>query len=156
MGLYSSAVDAAAEVFESLPDSWEKLAEESLVWANRSLRERNVEAARALLKQGSSIDALNRWRIDATKALIECANSDVDGCVSGLEGLSADAPARGVSDTRAMGAYLLGSEHQEAAIALLGNDQTAAAAQAAFLLGDAATAARLSPDSFLKSAFGGR
>lgn len=156
MGMHASAVDAAAEVLGTLPQSWERMGEEALVWANRALRERNVEAAESLLGQAGSVDALHRWRLGATKALVKCAEGKVDACVRGMDGLSPETPPRGRSDTRAMGAFLLGADHREAAIGLLGDDKTAAAAQAAYLIGDSETAARLAPDSHLKSAFGGR
>lgn len=156
MGLYGSAVEAAAEVFPDLPDSWERLGEEALVWSTRALRERDVESAEALLKPAGKVGPMNTWRLAATKALVDCAKGNAERCVSGLNRLDADAPPRGVSDSKAFGAYLLGADHRESALAMLGEDQTSAAAYAAYTVGDAATAARLAPDPFLQSVLGGR
>lgn len=156
MGMYASAVEAAAEVFTELPSSWERLGEEALVWASRALRERNTDAANTLVGLGKGVDPIHSWRVTATKALIHCADGDAAACTRGLERLDPSAPPRGVSDAKAMGAYLLGSEQRDAAMALIGDDRTSAAAYAAYSLGESAAAARLAPDSFLQSVLGGR
>ena len=156
MGMYGSAVEAAVAVFSELPSTWERLGEEALVWATRALRERNAEAASTLVAHGKQVDPLNAWRVAATEALIHCAQGDAEACSRGFSRMDSGAPPRGVSDAKALGAFLLGNDGREAALALIGDDQTSAAAYAAYTLGESGAAARLAPDSFLQSVFGGR
>jgi hypothetical protein len=150
LGQHSWAVESIQEVFDGLPASWENLAEESVVWAGRALREGQVDVAKALMKKSRGLPAYQKWRGAATDAHILCAEGKVSACVRKLQSLDSSAPPMGLSHARAMGAMLLGAEHSEQAMVLLGEDQTVAAAYAALSIGDSAEALRHAPSSVFK------
>jgi len=156
LGQRSWAVESIQEVFGGLPTAWDNRAEEALVWAGRALREGQVDVATDLLKKTKGLPAFQKWRLAATKAHVLCAKGDARGCVRKLKALDSGAPALGRTHARAMGAMLLGSEHAEQAVALLGEDQTVASAFAAHSIGDSAEAIRHAPPSFFKTFLKGR
>jgi tetratricopeptide (TPR) repeat protein len=156
LGQRSEAVDTIQEVFEDLPITWDNRAEEALVWAGRALREGQADVAKGLIKKTKGLPAFQKWRLAATQAHILCANGDAKGCVRKLEGLDSSAPAMGRSHARAMGAMLLGSDHADEALRLLGEDHTVASAFAAHSIGDSAEAMRHAPSSFFRTFLKGR
>jgi hypothetical protein len=156
LGQRSWAVESISEVFEGLPTTWDNRAEEALVWAGRALREGQVDVAEGLLKNTKGIPAFQKWRLSATKAHVLCAKGDAKGCVRKLQALDPGSPALGRSHARAMGAFLLGSEHTDQAVGLLGEDQTLAAAYAAHAIGDSSEALRHAPSSFFKTVLKGQ
>ena len=160
VGQYQWPMETVADTFKGLKkmvhkgNDWEMRGdEEAVVWASRAIRQGQVDVAQQLLKYNSNFDASQRWRVAATKAHIACAEGNVKRCVSKLTALKSDVPL-GVSDARVMGAFLLGPQHAEAALELLGEDQTVPAAFVAGLLAGPEAAERHAPESDFKDSLG--
>ena len=160
VGQYQWPMETIVDTFKGLKkmvhsgNEWEMRGdEEAVVWASRAIRQGQLDVAEKLLKYNSNFDASQRWRVAATKAHLACAQGDVRRCVSKLKALKSDVPL-GASDARVMGAFLLGSQHAEAALELLAEDQTVPAAFVAGLLAGPEAALRHAPESDFKDSIG--
>ena len=160
VGQYQWPMETVVDTFQGLKklvhsgNDWEMRGdEEAVVWASRAIRQGHVDVAEKLLKYNSNFDASQRWRVAATKAHIACAKGKVKTCVSKLKALKSDVPL-GVSDARVMGAFLLGSEHADAALELLAEDQTVPAAFVAGLLAGPDKSNLHAPESDFKDSIG--
>lgn len=145
LGEHSVAVTSVGPLIRAISESdWKN--QELLVWAGRAAAVGEAQAASDLLESIAFAPKGQSWRVRATRAMIRCAEQDVQGCVDGFAQLEGKAPPAGLLHAKATAAMTLAPEHKEQAIALLDDRVSDATARAALAIGDPDTARRLAPD----------
>jgi len=145
------AIRPALANMKSLPETHPNKGELVLVWAGRAIAKGDVESARAFLSIGVASPEGQEWRRAATETLIACQEGNVAVCEGGLGALSDSAPADGLADARATGAYLLAMHDQDAATRLAAALPTDAAARALHAAGNNDKALESVQDAALRS-----
>ncbi len=119
--------------------------QELLIWAGRAAAVGEPQAASDLLESIAFAPKGQSWRVRATRAMIRCAEQDVQGCLDGFAQLEGKAPPLGLLHAEATAAMTLAPEHREQALALLDERVSEATARAALAIGDPDLARRLAP-----------
>ncbi len=151
LNLRKVAVKSVEEVLLNLPDDFGAREEQLLLWAGRAASVRETGVARSLLDGVIFAPEGQQWRKIATTGLIACADGDSATCVDTLVALENQAPADGLADARATGAWLIADADAEAAKKLAGPYISNAAARALLETGDRSAAQESSPGGVLGS-----
>ncbi|MCB9778407.1 MAG: hypothetical protein H6742_07585 [Alphaproteobacteria bacterium] len=149
LGERKIAVRSVEELIVNLPESFDGREEQTLLWAGRAASVRETQVARGLLDSLIFAPEGQQWRKVATMGLIACADGDSTTCVRTLSGLEGNAPADGVADARATGAWLIAETDPDAARKLAGPYISNAAARALLETGDRGAAQESSPGGAL-------
>ncbi len=124
-----------------------------LLWAGRAATVGEPAIATNLLDSIPVAPAGQLWRVQATRALVACAEGNGEGCLAGMQAIESLAPADGLADARATGALLIAERDGETARRLLEGQSGDGAARAWALLGDVQTAGTLAMDPVFKAQF---
>jgi tetratricopeptide (TPR) repeat protein len=124
-----------------------------LLWAGRAATVGEPAIATNLLDSIPVAPPGQLWRVEATRALISCAEGSGAGCLAGFEKVQTMAPADGLADAKATGALLIAERDGETARRLLEGQTGDGAARAWALLGDQQTAGTVAMDPVFKAQF---
>ncbi len=155
LGQRDVAVSSVEEVVKGLPEDYEGKSSELLVWAGRAASYGETQVASDLLEAIDFPPQGQAWRVLATRAIIHCAEGQVDNCQTMLDSLEGKAPADGLRHARATAVIALGGEDKDAAMAVLGSEASDAAARAALTLGEPSLAGSLATDAVMKNYISG-
>jgi len=159
LGQRKVAVRSVEELVKSIPDEREDKETILLLWAGRAASAGEPQVATDLVDSIGLAPGGQTWRMNATRAIVACAEGDGPKCKSLLDGLEASAPAEGLRDARATAAILLAEKDPAAAVDLVGTGPSAAVARALLAAGDVAGARRAAPSGpfsqYLASRTGG-
>ena len=150
LGQRQVAVSSVEEVVKALPDTREDKPAELLLWAGRAASVGESQVALNLVESVGFPPAGQAWRVEATRAIIQCAEGDAATCQATFGSLAATAPADGLADARATAAIALGDRDPEATKALLEGVETSSAALAAHRAGKTGLAMKLAPEGLLR------
>ncbi len=128
-------------------------ADQLLLWAGRAATVGEPAIATNLLDAIPVAPPGQVWRLQATRAMVACAEGNGADCLGGFEKVSAIAPADGLADARATAALLIAERDGETARKLLEGQSGDAAARAWALLGDLQTAGTVAVDPVFKAQF---
>ena len=152
LGQRNIAARSVEELLRSMGEGAEAL---MLLWAGRAASVGEVATATALVDLIQFPPDGQAWRIDATRALIACAEGEAEECGKTLDRLRG-APQAGAESARATAATLLAENDAFAAREIVGDLQTAAAARALLAADDRAAAKLAVPDGPLADYLGGK
>lgn len=124
-----------------------------LLWAGRAATVGEPAIATNLLDSITVPPPGQQWRVQATRALVACAEGNGEGCLGGMLALESVAPADGLADARATAALLIAERDGETAKRLLEGQTGDGAARAWALLGDVQTAGTVAMDPVFKAQF---
>ncbi|MSQ01120.1 MAG: hypothetical protein EXR71_04385 [Myxococcales bacterium] len=153
LGQRPIAVRAAEEPIKSYASVRDDGAEQLLLWAGRAATAGEPGIAASLLDAVPIAPAGQVWRVQATRALVLCAEGDGPRCFADFERIGAIAPADGYADARATAALLVAEKDGETARKLLEGQTGDAAARAWALLGDVQQAGTVAVDPVFKAQF---
>lgn len=153
LGQRPIAVRAAEDPVRAYATAREDGPEQLLVWAGRAATVGEPGIASSLLDAIPVAPAGQVWRVQATRALVLCAEGDGAGCLAGLDKVSTISPADGYADARATAALLIAERDAETARKLLEGQSGDATARAWALLGDMQTAGTVAMDPVFKAQF---
>ncbi len=144
-----SVEDLVAAYAENRDDGGAQL----LLWAGRAATVGEPAIATNLLDSITVPPPGQQWRVQATRALVACAEGNGEGCLGGMLALESVAPADGLADARATAALLIAERDGETAKRLLDGQTGDGAARAWALLGDVQTAGTVAMDPVFKAQF---
>ena len=153
LGQRPIAVRAVEELVLAYAGSREDGAEQLLLWAGRAATVGEPQIATNLLDAIPVPPAGQAWRVQATRAMVACAEGNGGECYGGFTKISAISPADGYADARATAALLIAEKDAETAKKLLEGQNGDAAARAWALLGDAQSAGTVAADPVFKAQF---
>jgi tetratricopeptide (TPR) repeat protein len=153
LGQRPIAVRAVAENVRAYAEAREDGSEQLLIWAGRAATVGEPEIATNLLDAITVAPPGQAWRLQATRALVLCAEGNGAECMSSFEKIGPISPADGYADARATGAILIAERDAETAKQLLAGQSGDAAARAWALLGDLQSAGTASVDPVFKAQF---
>lgn len=108
LGDRKAACDAAGELARSLSPDDPTRPTQLLLWAGRAITTGQPAIAKSLVDEIDFPPEGQAWRVQATKALIQVANDEVDEGIRVLDALlEGGAPADGVADARATACALV-------------------------------------------------
>lgn len=144
-----SVEDLVAAYAENRDDGGAQL----LLWAGRAATVGEPAIATNLLDSITVPPPGQQWRVQATRALVACAEGKGEECLGGLQAVESTAPADGLADARATAALLIAERDGETAKRLLEGQTGDGAARAWALLGDVNTAGTVAMDPVFKAQF---
>ena len=153
LGQRPIAVRSVEDLVKAYAGAREDGAEQLLVWAGRAVSVGEPAIATNLLDAIPVAPQGQVWRVQATKAMIACAEGNGADCIAGFERIVTISPADGYADARATAALLIADRDAETAKRLLEGQTTDAAARAWATLGDSATAGTVAVDPVFKAQF---
>jgi hypothetical protein len=136
LGQRNVAARSVEELLRSMGEGAESL---MLLWAGRAASVGEVATATALVDLVQFAPDGQAWRVDATRALIACAEGEADLCGSILDKMRG-APPAGAESARATAATLLAEHDAFDAREIVGDLRSAAAARALLAADDRAAA----------------
>ena len=154
LGKRKIAVRSVEDLVGAYAESRDDGSEQLLIWAGRAASSGEPEVATRLLDAIVVAPTGQKWRVDATRAIVACAAGDGATCAAQLTALEAYAPADGLADAKVTAAAVLADKDAATAKGLLANVKTEAAARVLASMGDTALAME-SADPLLKSQLGG-
>jgi len=152
LGQGAVASRSVEELLRSMGEGAETL---MLLWAGRAASVGEVSTATALVDLIGFPPDGQAWRVDATRALIACAEGEAETCAEILDGVKG-APTAGLESARATAATLLAEHDAFKAREIVGNIESAAAARALMAADDRAAARVAAPSGPLADYLGGK
>lgn len=153
LGQRPIAVRSVEELVVAYASVREDGPEQLLLWAGRAATVGEPAIATNLLDAIPVAPPGQVWRLQATRALVSCAEGNGAECFAGFERISTISPADGYADARATAALLIAERDGETAKRLLEGQAGDAAARAWALLGDLQTAGTVAADPVFKAQF---
>ena len=139
LGDHKVAVRSVSKPLESA--KFDGKGEEQLLWAGRAAVLGEVKIAKSLVSSKIALaDDNQKWRIPATKAIIQCADGQAEKCAKSLLSLKNSAPPLGLSDAKVTAARLIVKSNPEIAKQLVEGLESNPAASVLRELGDAEAA----------------
>jgi tetratricopeptide (TPR) repeat protein len=127
--------------------------EQILLWAGRAATVGETGIATTLLDAMSVAPPGQKWRVEATRAIVLCAEGKGADCVARFDELAAISPAEGLADARVTAAMIVASTDAVTAKQLLNGVAGDAAARALASLGE--PAGGVAADPVFKAQLGG-
>ena len=155
LGKRRIAVRSVEDLVKAYAEAREDGADQLLLWAGRAAAVGEPAIATSLLDSITVPPPGQGWRVQATRAMVACADGDGAGCIAQFEAVRAGAPADGYADARATAAHAIAEKDPATARTLLEGVSGDVAARAWAALGDKAAAASAASDPTLKSQLGG-
>lgn len=153
LGQRPIAVRSVEDLVKAYAGSRDDGAEQLLLWAGRAVSVSEPEIAENLLDAIPVPPAGQAWRVQATRAMIACAQGNGADCLAGFDRIVSISPADGYADARATAAVLIADRDADTARRLIEGQSTDAAARAWAILGDPGTAGTVAMDPVLKAQF---
>ena len=119
LGQRAIAVRSVEDPLKAYAESHDDGADQLLVWAGRAVVVGETGVAGNLLDAITVPPQGQAWRLQATRAMLLCANGDGAGCKAGLDAVQPIAPADGYVDARATAALVLAAKDPATARALV-------------------------------------
>lgn len=153
LGQRPIAVRSVEDLVKAYAGAREDGAEQLLVWAGRAVSVGEPAIATNLLDAIPVAPQGQVWRVQATKAMIACAEGNGADCLAGFERIVSISPTDGYADARATAAILIADRDTATAKKLLEGQSGDAAARAWATLGDSSTAGTVAMDPVFKAQF---
>ncbi|GDX81280.1 hypothetical protein LBMAG42_30910 [Deltaproteobacteria bacterium] len=153
LGQRPIAVRAVEDLAKAYASEHDDGPDQLLLWAGRAATVGEPAIATNLLDAIPVAPQGQVWRMQATRAMISCAEGDGASCLAGFERILTISPEDGYADARATAALLIADRDAETARKLLEGQKGDAAARAYASLGDMATAGTVAMDPVFKAQF---